>query len=83
MRKDVIIFGTGSYFENYMLCYGNSPDRRPLFAVDNDTQKQGARGTLKSGSFTVPTGSCIWRHNFVFGLHGPYACDTMYPGNEF
>lgn len=41
MRKDIVIFGTGSYFENYMLCYGSNPEKRPLFAVDNAPEKQG------------------------------------------
>ena len=46
MRKDVVVFGTGSYFENYLMCCGDNSEKRPLFAVDNDTEKQ---GTVKMG----------------------------------
>ncbi len=42
--KDIIVFGTGQYFENYMVCNGIM--RRPLFAVDNDEAKW---GTTKYG----------------------------------
>lgn len=41
MKKDVILFGTGSYFNNYMDCYENDSDKRPLFAVDNSPEKVG------------------------------------------
>lgn len=62
-HKDIVIFGTGKYFENYMMCYGL--DRTPLFAVDNDIRKAGTEKygvrierpdkllTLKSDSFYV------------------------------
>lgn len=36
VRKDIVLFGTGQYFENYMWCYGADERRRPIFAVDND-----------------------------------------------
>lgn len=36
MRKDIVLFGTGQYFENYMWCYGADERQRPIFAVDND-----------------------------------------------
>lgn len=38
-EKRIILFGTGKYFDNYMMCYG--VDRKPYFAVDNDTSKVG------------------------------------------
>lgn len=41
MRKDIILFGTGRYFENYMLCYGADERRRPMFAVDNNVSETG------------------------------------------
>jgi len=65
MKKDVIIFGTGSYFDNYMDCYENDYDKRPLFAVDNMPEKVGTYRRhiqvkhpeelrfLKSGSYYV------------------------------
>ena len=43
-KKKIILFGTGKYFDNYMICYGI--DRRPYFAVDNDASKV---GTTKRG----------------------------------
>lgn len=36
---DIILYGTGKYFENYMACYG--VDRKPLFAIDSDESKWG------------------------------------------
>jgi len=39
MRKDIVLFGTGRYFENYMACYG--VEKKPVFAVDNDPEKIG------------------------------------------
>jgi len=39
IKKKIIIFGTGKYFDNYMICYGI--DKKPCFAVDNDTSKAG------------------------------------------
>lgn len=44
MKKNIILFGTGRIFDNYMMCYG--VDRKPYFAVDNDTSKV---GTEKKG----------------------------------
>ncbi len=41
-KKDIVLFGTGKYFENYMLCYGQEEFGRPLFAVDNDVTKAGS-----------------------------------------
>lgn len=60
ISKDIVLFGTGKYFENYMICKGFY--NKPLFAVDNDTS---AAGSTKLGvminpvSFlrTLPTGS--------------------------
>lgn len=46
MGKDIVVFGTGKYFENYMLCHGHDPGRKPVFAVDNDLLKA---GTVKDG----------------------------------
>lgn len=40
-KKDIILFGTGKYFENYMLCEGGELGRTPLFAVDNDPVRAG------------------------------------------
>ena len=40
-KKDIILFGTGKYFENYMLCEGGELGRTPLFAVDNDPARAG------------------------------------------
>lgn len=36
MKKEIVLFGTGNYFENYMSVYGGEEGRRPAFAVDND-----------------------------------------------
>lgn len=41
VKKNIILFGTGKYFENYMLCEGQIPGRMPLFAVDNDPARAG------------------------------------------
>lgn len=35
VKKDIVLFGTGNYFENYMLCEGGELGRTPMFAVDN------------------------------------------------
>lgn len=35
VKKAVVLFGTGNYFENYMLCHRLEERKRPLFAVDN------------------------------------------------
>lgn len=40
MKKDIVLFGTGRYFENYMICHGED-DKRPLFAVDNNWSEIG------------------------------------------
>ena len=40
IKKDVVLFGTGKYFENYMMCKGFFD--KPLFAVDNDSSKAGS-----------------------------------------
>lgn len=42
VKKDIVLFGTGKYFENYMLCEGGELGRVPLFAVDNDPAKAGS-----------------------------------------
>lgn len=44
MQKKIVLFGTGKYFDNYMMCYGQ--EKPPLFAVDNDPLKS---GMVKSG----------------------------------
>lgn len=41
VKKDIVLFGTGKYFENYMLCEGGELGRLPLFAVDNDLSRVG------------------------------------------
>ncbi len=41
-KKHIILFGTGKYFENYMLCEGGELGRTPLFAVDNDSSRVGS-----------------------------------------
>ena len=41
MKKDIVIFGTGRFFQNYMDCYGNDKDKCPVFAVDNANDKVG------------------------------------------
>lgn len=41
MQKKIVLFGTGKYFENYMMCYGGEDKKRPVFAVDNDWFKTG------------------------------------------
>lgn len=41
VKKDIVLFGTGKYFENYMLCEGGELGRAPLFAVDNNPSKAG------------------------------------------
>lgn len=42
--KKIILFGTGKYFDNYMISKGI--EKRPCFAVDNDSTKI---GTFKAG----------------------------------
>lgn len=42
LKKNIILFGTGKYFENYMLCEGGELGRIPLFAVDNDPSRIGS-----------------------------------------
>lgn len=42
VTKEIVLFGTGKYFENYMLCYGSQADKRPVFAVDNDAARAGS-----------------------------------------
>lgn len=39
VKKNIILFGTGKYFDNYMICYGI--DRKPYFAVDNEQSQIG------------------------------------------
>lgn len=46
VKKDIVLFGTGNYFENYMMCHGLEVRKRPLFAVDN---RREAEGTQKWG----------------------------------
>lgn len=41
MGRDIVVFGTGKYFDNYMMCYGEEAGKRPVFAVDNDVSKAG------------------------------------------
>ena len=42
VQKNIVLFGTGKYFENYMLCEGGELGRIPLFAVDNDSSRVGS-----------------------------------------
>lgn len=42
VKKDIVLFGTGKYFENYMICEGGGLGRTPLFAVDNDLSRTGS-----------------------------------------
>ena len=42
IKKGIVLFGTGKYFENYMICEGGELGRRPLFAVDNDLSRSGS-----------------------------------------
>lgn len=42
VKKEIVLFGTGKYFENYMICEGWGLGRTPLFAVDNDLSKIGS-----------------------------------------
>lgn len=44
IQKEIVLFGTGKYFDNYMMCYGQ--EKSPLLAVDNDSAKI---GTTKCG----------------------------------
>lgn len=46
MGRDIVIFGTGNYFDNYMMCHGDEAGKRPIFAVDNDVSKA---GTVRNG----------------------------------
>lgn len=46
VKKTIVLFGTGNYFENYMLCHGLEERKHPLFAVDN---RREAVGTQKWG----------------------------------
>lgn len=43
VKKEIIVFGTGKYFENYMACYGLEREKHPLFAVDNNPSAVGGR----------------------------------------
>ena len=36
IRKNIVVFGAGKYFENYMMCYGADKRSCPIFAVDNN-----------------------------------------------
>lgn len=40
VKKEIVLFGTGKYFENYMMCRGEG--RKPIFAVDNDMTRAGS-----------------------------------------
>lgn len=42
VKKEIVLFGTGKYFENYMMCFGEDEKKRPVFAVDNDVTKAGS-----------------------------------------
>lgn len=42
VKKDIVLFGTGKYFEDYMTYFGQEERRRPVFAVDNDESKAGS-----------------------------------------
>lgn len=42
VKKEIVLFGTGKYFENYMMCFGQDESKRPVFAVDNDIAKAGS-----------------------------------------
>jgi len=42
MSKEIVLFGTGKYFENYMMCYGTEARRYPVFAVDNNADVVGS-----------------------------------------
>lgn len=42
VKKDIVLFGTGKYFENYMICEGWGLERQPLFAVDNNLSVAGS-----------------------------------------
>ncbi len=42
VKKDIVLFGTGKYFENYMMCYGQQKGGKSLLAVDNDPAKVGS-----------------------------------------
>lgn len=46
VKKNIVLFGTGKYFKNYMLCEGWGLGRVPLFAVDNDPARA---GTVRCG----------------------------------
>lgn len=41
IKKEIVLFGTGNYFENYMSVYGQEEGKCPVFAVDNDPAKAG------------------------------------------
>lgn len=44
VSKDIVLFGTGTYFDDYMLYHGFS--KKPVFATDNDIN---VVGTIKKG----------------------------------
>ncbi len=46
VKKDIVLFGTGKYFENYVECHGQEAGGRPAFAVDNAPDRV---GTTKCG----------------------------------
>lgn len=46
VTKGIVVFGTGKYFENYMMCNGSEERHCPLFAVDNNRD---VIGSIKCG----------------------------------
>lgn len=70
-EKKIVLFGTGAYFENYMMCH--RLDGKRLMAVDNDASKIGtvkygieiaspeSLSELEAGSFYVVICCADWR----------------------
>ncbi len=70
IKKDVVVFGTGKYFENYMMCKGFF--EKPLFAVDNDASKV---GSVKLGVMINDIASL---NNLVLGTFYVVVCARDY-----
>lgn len=87
ISKDIVIFGTGNYFENYMECHGL--EQKPLLAVDNEVEKAGTiiRGvqiyepahlqTMDKDTFYVVICSARWQE-IAHQLEEMGICDYQY-----
>lgn len=73
IKKDIILFGTGNYFENYMSVFGQEEGKRPIFAIDNDPAKEGG---IKCGIAVYTPGKLKDRDRESFYVVICAACHT-------